>query len=176
MVYTVYSTNIPPSVSVIGSLCFDKPLASLRDYQNGKLPLTSTSGGTCTLYIHGIDLCINHGLYITYYHMAWNIGGSYIWQIHKFFSQDWQVIWRTDLDQALHTWTCTHHWQNLIGGSLIHPPIHEIKFSANISCHTVYVYSNMKIEIILYCVLAYSSMRIVCGSSTISTTRRCCST
>ena len=36
MVYTVYSTNIPPSVSVIGVLT----------KINGNLPLTSTSGGT----------------------------------------------------------------------------------------------------------------------------------
>ena len=34
-----------PQSRLLEVCCFDKPLASLGDYQNGKLPLTSTSGG-----------------------------------------------------------------------------------------------------------------------------------
>ena len=54
------------------------------------------------------------------------------------YSQDWRIlIWRTYLE-----WTLIHkHMRTYasIAGSLIQLPIRQIKFSANISCHTVHV-------------------------------------
>ena len=55
----------------------------------------------------------------------------------EFFSQDWRIIiWRTNLDRALHALAYTLAEFNF-DGSFIQLPIRQINFSTNISCCTV---------------------------------------
>ena len=86
------------------------------------------------------------------YSMEWNIlAGVIFGRIHYFW--DWRIIIRrTNLEWTLymniHNTTVTH-WRNFF---LMHPPIRQINFSANISCHTVschYYVSQIQFQMVL---------------------------
>ena len=76
---------------------------------------------------------INIPVYIPVWHEI--LAGA----IFSIFSEDWRIIiiWRTNLEWLLH-----EHTIILVGIQfgcfLMHPPIRQINFSANISCHTVF--------------------------------------